>query len=521
MVIIRPRRITEYLEVIWRRRMLFVLMTTAMLIAALYLARRVPNLFESHALVVVTALTSDERLVQAIPFNLLTQSLTSRANLELLLNSYNLYPEIKDHDIAIRKLEKAIKIETKMKGFPETPDSISISFRHHDPARAHRVVADLIRPFEDANAKSTQLATEEESLINERIKEIDEKIRQMGPQRSVATLRDQLARERDEAERKKSRRLAVEASIETLNERQYALDRQISDLQKNIAEQEKIVKSAAAANVLTSNPTYGALLVKKLELESQIKEYTPLYTSRHPKMISLRNQVTDIDRQIERIETEKSSKTTPPTLSPEYQELRMMQRDLSRLNVDLEIVRHELNLKTKTLGSLPDIDLSKFVVSETPTGASTEDEYERLSKLKTYFLDKKDSMIKQFTGRRPEVPMFRVVDTPNVPEVPVAPNRMMIQLMACGLSLFFGLIVVLAFEFPRLFLINDERDIEYFLGTPVLALIPESTTPIERARQRNLRLTRGLAMLLVAAALVPAIILLLNRLQIFQILGGR
>jgi protein tyrosine kinase modulator len=521
MTIIRPRRITEYLEVIWRRRMLFVLMTTAMLIATLYLARRVPNLFESHSLVVVTASTNDERLVQAIPFNLLTQSLTSRANLELLLKRYNLYPEIKDHDIAIRKFEKAIMIETKMKSFPEVPDSISITYRHNDPASAQRVVADLIKPFEDANARSNQLATAEENLIDERIKEVDEKLRQMGPQRSIATIQDQLARTRGDAERNKSQRLAIEATIETLTEKQYALERQISDVQKNIAEQETIVKSAAAANVRTSNPAYGALLVKKLELESQIKEYSPHYTDKHPKMVSLRNQVTDIDHQIERIETDRSSKTAPPILSPEYQELRTMQRDLSRLNTELEIVRHELNLKMKALEGLPGIGPSTIGESETQTGTSSEKEFERLSTLKTYLLDKKDTILKQTTGRRPEVPMFRVVDTPNVPEAPAAPNRLLIQLIAAGMSLCFGLIVVFAFELPRFFLINDERDIEYFLGAPVLALIPESRTPIERARHRNLRLTRGLAIVLVAAALVPTMILLLNRLQIFQILGSR
>src|SRR5262245_27615382 len=122
MVNIRPRRITEYLEILWRRKMLFVLMTSALLISTIYIVRRVPNLYESRASVVITAPTTDERLVQAVPYNLLTQQLTSRSNLQQLLDRYNLYPDEKDQDTAIKKLEKAIKIDTKMRNFPETPD---------------------------------------------------------------------------------------------------------------------------------------------------------------------------------------------------------------------------------------------------------------------------------------------------------------------------------------------------------------------------------------------------------------
>ncbi|MGH9836344.1 MAG: hypothetical protein ACREBD_13315, partial [Blastocatellia bacterium] len=90
-----------------------------------------------------------------------------------------------------------------------------------------------------------------------------------------------------------------------------------------------------------------------------------------------------------------------------------------------------------------------------------------------------------------------------------------------SLALGFGLIIAFAIELPRMFMINDDRDIEYYLGAPVLALIPETLTPLERSRRRKVRMTRSLLILMLAAVLVPAFILLLNRLQIFQLLGSR
>src|SRR5262245_25803175 len=232
MVNIRPRRITEYLEILWRRKMLFVLMTSALLISTIYIVRRVPNLYESRASVVITAPTTDERLVQAVPYNLLTLQLTSRSNLEQLLERYNLYPDIKDQDLAIKKLEKAIKIDTKMRSFPETPDSVTISFRHHDPLSTQRVVTDLISPFEDANVQSTMMALEEQRLLDARIREVEENIKKMGPQRGSSSIRDTLARQRDEAQSNKTQRIAIESTIESLTERKFGLERQIAEIKK-------------------------------------------------------------------------------------------------------------------------------------------------------------------------------------------------------------------------------------------------------------------------------------------------
>src|SRR5215510_10795755 len=206
MIYIRPRRITEYLEILWRRKMLFVLMTSALLISTIYIVRRVPNLYESRASVVITAPTTDERLVQAVPFNLLTQQLTSRANLEQLLERYNLYPDIKDQDRAIKKLEKAIKIDTKMRSYPETPDSVTIMFRHHDPISAQRVVTDLVSPFEDANTQSNMLALEEQRQLDARIREVEENLIKMGPQRGSSSLREAVARQREAAQTNRSQR---------------------------------------------------------------------------------------------------------------------------------------------------------------------------------------------------------------------------------------------------------------------------------------------------------------------------
>jgi len=527
MINIRPRRITEYLEILWRRKMLFVLMTSALLISTIYIVRRVPNLYESRASVVITAPTTDERLVQAVPYNLLTQQLTSRSNLQQLLDRYSLYPDEKDQDTAIKKLEKAIKIDTKMRNFPETPDSVTISFRHHDPLSAQRVVTDLVTPFEDANVQSTMMALEEQRQLDARIRDVEENLKKMGPQRGSSAIRDALSRAREDAQNSKTQRVAIETTIESLTDRRYGLERQISEISKQIAEQKVSVRSSASTQSLLGNPAYGALHVKKIDLESLINENKGSLTEKHPKMVALRAQLADINRQIDRFQREAASgreasgKEVDPRMSPEYSELKQLERELARLRIDLEVVDHEMSQKTKNLLRLPNTDPNRIAAQESSMDLLIGTDYDRLVNQKNWLQDRKDEIMKRNAGRRADAPLFRVVNKPNYPESPEAPNRLLLLLVAAGISFMFGAAIVMAFEFPKLFSINDDRDIEYYLGTPILALIPESTTPIERARQQRLRWSRGLALLLFAAALVPAMILLLNRLQFFQFLGSK
>ena len=70
-------------------------------------------------------------------------------------------------------------------------------------------------------------------------------------------------------------------------------------------------------------------------------------------------------------------------------------------------------------------------------------------------------------------------------------------------------------------MIQDERDVHYFLGVPVLALIPETITGAERKRVRRRLLARRLSYVVIGAAAVPILTVLLNATGLFQILGSK
>ena len=53
----RSRTLTEYIQIIWRRKLLIFLLATGMLISTFFLIDRLPNIYESRATVVTPATT--------------------------------------------------------------------------------------------------------------------------------------------------------------------------------------------------------------------------------------------------------------------------------------------------------------------------------------------------------------------------------------------------------------------------------------------------------------------------------
>ncbi len=105
--------------------------------------------------------------------------------------------------------------------------------------------------------------------------------------------------------------------------------------------------------------------------------------------------------------------------------------------------------------------------------------------------------------------------------MPVAPNLFMLNMLALGMSVGVALLIAIIAELPRIFVLNDERDIEYYLGAPVLALIPETVTPMEYGRGRRIKILRGVLAVLLMVVTIPAIVFIIDSTKIFQILGNR
>jgi hypothetical protein len=200
-----------------------------------------------------------------------------------------------------------------------------------------------------------------------------------------------------------------------------------------------------------------------------------------------------------------------------------MRRELQRLENEMEVARRDLSRKTQSLNELPK-ETPNAGLTETASTARLNEaktEYDRLMGRYNWIMDKQDSLQKLTGGDGRKGDVFQVIDAPLAQPAPVAPNRRLLKLIGLGIALAFGLLIASAWEIPRLFLIHNDRDVEYYLGIPVLAVIPETFTPGQRGRRRVLWGLRWLGLAALLGAMIPALVTVLDRAQIFQILANR
>ena len=524
----RPRGLTECLQILWWRKSLIAFVTTIVLLAAGAVIISIPKFYESRALIVVSGAIYD-RQANGAQVAAVTEQITSRSNLETLIRRYNLYGPVTKIEPTVQQFEKEIKFETKYRsdsaGFPE---SFTVSYRHPDPAIAQHVVTDLVAIFDQANKTLEAQAADETRKIKEEIASIEARLGSANARKLAGAVQSSAAsRAAGAIDRQRAERSAVASTLETLRDRQFALDAQISDQKRLIAQQQEVVKNAPPPVDDVRANSYGVLVKRRAELEAEIQDYSSKFTDRYPKLVQAREQLAEVNRRIADLGSGEPARAS--AASPAAQELRSLQRELSRLETEREIVVREIDRKHQ---ANPGVSASTTApYSRVPTapivdpgaiGGYSDYGVDGLRERYTSLLRREDALLQfQPSTAGPGTPFFQMVDQPNLPQSPAGPIRSKLMFLALGLALVIGIAAAAAVEIRRLSIIHDSRDVDYLLGVPVVALIPESLTFNERGAQRRNLYYRRLGYLALGVVAVPILALALNATKIFQILGSR
>ncbi len=483
-----------------------------MLISTFLIIDRLPNVYESRATVVISGQQNDRQTVNA-RVAAASEKLMSRAFLEPIAQRLNPYGNASSNlDAAINQLRQDIKVDTTYRS--DFPERLTVSYRHTNPAMAKAVATDLVSVFDSMNEAMGKQITDEQNSVASEIADVENRLRDMGKLRAAINERQRAAgRAAGEINAARAQRIAAASSIETLTDKQFALKQQIEEQKRQIAEQQKIVKTAPSDAHASSS--YGVLLVRKAELEAQLKDYATQYTDKNPKVIQTRNQLAEINRQIAQLNAG-GDQNGAAINSAEARELRSMQRELSRMETELAITERELERKKQSapastvVASRPSVPFIASTSGSSETPPEMQTDYETLRKRYDSLLDRQEQLQRaQVATAGLDPGVFQIVDMPAEAGVPVGPNRLKYRLFALAFSLGLALLVAMIIEIPKLYSIVDDRDVEYYLGVPVIALIPETVAPVE-GQSRRLLLGRTVGLLIVTA-LVAVVFLLLKR----------
>lgn len=526
----RPRGFMECLQILWRRKSLIAFIAMVVLLAAAAVVISIPKVYESRALIVVSGAIYDRQAANGAQVAAVTEQITSRSNLETLIQRYNLYAPVTKMDLTVLQFQKEIKLDTKFRsdsaGFPE---SFTVSYRHPDAKIAQQVVNELVAFFDQANKTLEAQAADEAGRIRAEIAGIEGRLGHAGARRIANAFQSSAAsRIASAIERQRNEHSAISSSLETLKDRQFALQAQIADQKRLVNQQQELVRTTPPpVEDARSANSYGALLKRKAELEGQIQDYSSKFTDKYPKLVQAREQLVEVNQRIAQAGAQ-GEQARATSASPAAAELRNLQRELSRMETELEVVRREIDRKQQAASSLPSTAIApsytpRSVISNPdPSGASGDYGSEGLRERYAALLRREDAL-RQFqpSTAGPATPFFQMVDQPNLPQSPVAPNRARLMWMALALALGIGAAAAAAVEARRLSKIYDERDVDFFLGVQVIALIPETLTPKERGAAGRQLFVRRLAYLALGTVAVPLLALVINATNVFQILGNK
>ena len=516
----RPRSAGEYLTMLSSRKFVMVLAAGSMLAACLWVIRRIPETYQSSATIVVTGKDQERDMVGGRVADA-TARLSSREFLEPIIIEHHLYGVSDPNgaiDGAVGAMRRDIKVDPKYRG--DYPEAVSVSYRNADPRTAQEVATELISVFVGMNDALEKQIGDEEVSIKQEMSDIEGRMRQLGVEKTSEEYRKAVqSRAQGEANLARAQKAAAGASVEELSNKQYGLQRQIEEQKQQIAAQEKLAQSGSGA---TKDSSYGALLVHRAEIEAQINQYSTQYTAENPKVIQAKAQLAATNEEIAKAD----AKGGTDSGSPASNELRSMQRELAKMQIDLDVTNRELQRRQQVLGgggAAPTLALAAAggVGPIAGVDSSSRPDDEGLKTRYTSLLNRQDALEREAVAAAGLGPgIFQIVDPPGLPRLPSGPNVARLVLLAAGLALVFGLIAVAAVEVPKLRNISTVSDVEYYLGAPVIALIPEHLAPVERSRERRLQVLRVAGAVLLAAALTPLLVIIFNFSQIFQMVAN-
>ena len=439
----------------------------------------------------------------------MTQQILSRTRLQKLIDQSNLYLDLRQRmnsDEIVDKMRADIRIELVQA--PRRQDELTafrISFLYGSAPVAQQVTNELTSLFIDQNLQyrgqqslstttflENQLEQAGQDLAQQEQRLREYKIRFIGElpeqEQSMLQMLGSLQSQLD----------ANSAAIERAEQQRIYLESMRSEYQ---AMQESL--GSADGNAVASPIAVADATIR--DLEKQLTDLEAKYTSRHPDVDKLRDQIADWERSRKRLEeksdsvppTEGSANTVPHPTSVSVAEVE------SRLKVT-ELELEDYKEATKKLRARMD-DLESRL-NLTPLReqqlAEVNRNYENSRQNYQSLLQKKlQSELATNLEKRQQGEQFRIIDPPNLPLKPSEPNRLEIISVGWVLGLCIGLGLTAMQEIADE-AIHNEQTLLQSLPIPVLVHVPVLYSRREQVRTQLRRLSEALATVFLLAVSV-------------------
>lgn len=523
------RSLSDYLDIIRRRKWMVSLIAVLIFLGGVVAAITLPPIYRSTGTILIEGQEIPQDLVGAAMtgyaaqrLGMISKEIMNRSSLLQIIEQFDLYPEIPDDEIEV--LLGRIQGDTSLEMISgEVADPVSgrategtvafdISYEGKDPELVQKVANELVALFLDKNARDrSRKASEVVEFVSQEVEqqrayleEIEQRIADF-KERNVDKLPEFASMNMETIERLRSDMDDIARELRSLEERRFYLQGQLTQIEPYAAVQDEegkqVLEEDDRLRVLQSEYTSALAVygkdhpdVKRLRremrsLESRLGSVSALderevllaklredlqtarrkYTAEHPDIRKLERKVALLERELAESPPARRS-SSPAARAPDNPAYITLQAQLSAVSSEinsLQVQRRELH---RTIASYE----SKLVDTPQVEREFTSLIRERDNALKSYEESvnrlKRAELAQQLeAGNKGE--RFTLLEPPQLPEVPIKPNRPAIVLLGLLMALAGGIgYALLADAMDHT--INGQRDLSQLLGEAPLAVVP-------------------------------------------------
>ena len=508
----------DYLRMVWNRRWLLAAPFLLIAIGTAVVSSQLPNRYRSQTMILIVPQRVPENYVEPTittpledRLQMIKQQILNRTRLERIIQEFNLYERERKtmimEDVFEQMRTKDIKVNiVPARSRYNESSAFTVSYESSNARTAMLVTDRLATLFINENLQdrsvladvTSQFLEEQVQDARRRLTEHEKKL-EAYRRANQGTLPTELQSNLQGIQTAQSQIHTLQESLMRDQDRKSALERQIQDLQ--------LATPAPAAPMPVApggDPASFAGHTAAQRLEAARAALTVMemrLKAEHPDIVRLKKDIRDLEREADKEALQRPiSEATPaaagvsPAEAARLSRISELQGEVSSLTRRLSAGQQEQQRLTVLMGAY------QRRVEATPARESElvalMRDYDTLQKMYTELLTKNEaSKVAANLERKQIGEQFKVLDGARLPEKPVSPDRVRMNVMGVGAGLAVGLALVFLLEWRDTSL-KSEADVVTALSLPVLAIVPAIETKKELVSRRRRRVV------VVAAAVV-------------------
>lgn len=467
----------EYAYVFWRRKWLFVFVSTALFFLSVFIIKNLPVVYRSTGTILIEQQDIPEQWVNSTITSIaaeriqaIGQRVFTTEKLEKLIDEFNLFPELREKNVSLDKMvlltreNFSIDIISRSGTRGRETAAFSVSYKDSSAETARVVTEELVSLYLEENKKSRTLAAtdtrrfleaEADRLeveladIEGRISTFKENNRGVLPEHQAINIQ---AYERIEQQIGN-----INNTLASLDEREVVLEASISSARRSLSTSRATVNPA----VVETDP-----VLRLNSLRSQYASLQTRYSKSHPDLISLQREIKLLEAQPS---TGSGARRTVARSSRDDAAIIQLSAELKNTIAEQNSQRDRKKELEEKLASL-EVRINKTPVVEQEYRTLIRDHENIQNKYNDIRSKQSSARVSQSLEEEQKGERFTLIEAPRLATVPYSPNYRKGYVIALVLALTGGLGAVFGLEYLS-GTIRSARSLELLTGLPVFATV--------------------------------------------------